>query len=422
MSSDSRDLTRLRGAPPARREIVVLAAFALGATTAMIWGWNWGVRTNDFGLEAASSFAALLHGHVLTFLHTAPAYGASLILRAPFALPAGLAHAGTLLVYQLSALPCLLAIATLGLWLARELRRVGGKLISAALVVAFCVANPITYRAMAMGHPEELLGAALCVAAVLAAQRGRAHWAALALGLAVANKQWALIAVGPVLLALPDRRLRTVVEAAAVALALYAPILMASGSLTAGTARVATTATGETFHPWQVFWFFGARGHWTPAMSGYILNGFRLPPTWIGGRPHLLIVGITAPLTWWSLHRRTRPVDALLLLALLALLRCWLDPWDIVYYPLPFIFALAAWETSTAHRAPLCAVVATAATWLIFWFLPAHLSADAQSLSFLVPSTLALAALAVVVYRLRPGALVAAAMLPLLTRAPATPS
>jgi hypothetical protein len=107
---------------------------------------------------------------------------------------------------------------------------------------------------------------------------------------------------------------------------------------------------------------------------------------------------------------------------MLALLRCWLDPWDIVYYPLPFIFALAAWETSTAHRAPLYAVVATAATWLILWFLPAHLSPDAQALSFLVPSTLALAALAFVVYRLRPRAMIAAASSPLLTRAPATPS
>ena len=30
------------------------------------------------------------------------------------------------------------------------------------------------------------------------------------------------------------------------------------------------------------------------------------------------------------------------------LLRCWLDPWDVVYYPLPFIVALLAWETTVA--------------------------------------------------------------------------
>jgi hypothetical protein len=343
-------------------------------------------------------------------------------MRAPFALPASLAHAGGRLLYRLSALPCLLAIAALGVWLARDLRRAGGGLFAAALVVALCAANPITYRAMGIGHPEELAGGALCVVAVLAAQRGRIHWAALALGLAVANKEWALIAVGPVLLATPDRRLRTMIEAAAVALAFYAPFALAVGNLGAGTSRLVTTSTGTLFHPWQIFWFFGARGHWIPSMAPYIPSGFRLPPAWLGGRAHMLIVGLGVPLTWLAIRRRTRPGDALLLLALLALLRCWLDPWDIVYYPLPFIFALAAWETSVARRAPWFAAASTAATWLIFWYLPAHIGVDAQAISFLVPSTLALAALAVAVYRLRPHSLAVASALPRLTRAPAAPS
>jgi hypothetical protein len=417
----SRDRTRLRGAP-ARHETAALAAVAIAATIAMIWGWSWSVRFNDWGLEAASSFAALLHGHIATFLRTAPAYGPSLIMRAPFALPASLAHAGGRLLYRLSALPCLLAIAALGVWLARDLRRAGGGLFAAALLVALCAANPITYRAMQIGHPEELAGGALCVVAVLAAQRGRIHWAALALGLAVANKEWALIAVGPVLLATPDRRLRTMVEAAAVALAFYAPIALAAGNPGLGTSRLVATSTGTLFHPWQIFWFFGPRGHWIPSMAPYIPSGFRLPPAWLGGRAHMLIVGLGVPLTWWAIRRRTRPCDALLLLALLALLRCWLDPWDIVYYPLPFIFALAAWETSVARRAPWCAAAATAATWLIFWYLPAHIGVDAQAVSFLVPSTLALAALAVAVYRLRPHSLPVGSALPRLTRAPAAPS
>ena len=260
------------------------------------------------------------------------------------------------------------------------------------------------------------------MAAVLAAQRGRLHWSALALGLAIANKQWALIAVGPVLLAAPNRRWRTLAEAAAVAIALYAPFMLASRGLVAGTTQIAPTATGQVFHPWQIFWFLGARGHWMPAMLPFIERGFRLPPAWLGGRPHILIVGLVAPLTWLALRRRTRPADALALLALLALVRCWLDPWDLVYYPLPFIFALAAWETSVARRAPLCAVVATAATWLIFWYLPAHIGVDAQAVSFLVPSTLALAVLVAVVYRIRPRLAPAGARPPRLTRAPAAPS
>jgi hypothetical protein len=156
-------------------------------------------------------------------------------------------------------------------------------------------------------------------------------------------------------------------------------------------------------------------------MLGSIQQGFRLPPAWLGGRAHMLIVWLGLPLTLLAMYRRTRPADALLLLALLMLLRCWLDPWDLVYYPLPFIFALLAWETTVARRPPIGAAAATAATWLIFWYLPLHIGLDAQAVSFLAPATLTLAVLVAVVYRLRPlrrperaGAL--------LSRAPAVPS
>ena len=192
---------------------------------------------NDYATEAAPSFTALLHGHIATFLQNAPSYGATFLLRAPFALPASLAGASTLLVYRLAALPCLLAIAALGVWLARNLRRAGGSALAAAAALVLCAANPITYKVLAIGHPEELLGAALCVAAVLLAQRGRANWAALALGLAIANKQWALLAIGPVLVALPAQRWRTLIIAGAVAVAFVAPIMLSTVTVQAGTSR-----------------------------------------------------------------------------------------------------------------------------------------------------------------------------------------
>ena len=157
-------------------------------------------------------------------------------------------------------------------------------------------------------------------------------------------------------------------------------------------------------------------------MAPYIQQGFRTPPAWLGGRSHMLIVWLGLPLSLLALRRHIRRADALLLLALLLLLRCWLDPWDNVYYPLPFIFALLAWETSVARRAPIGAAAATAATWLIFWYLPNHIGVDAQALSFLVPSTLTLVALAAVVYRLKPLRRGAGAPAPLLSRAPAVPS
>ena len=92
--------------------------------------------------------------------------------------------------------------------------------------VCLCAANPITLRALDIGHPEELLGAALCAGAVLAAVRGRSTLAGVLLGLAVANKAWALLAVGPVLLALQADRRRALAIAGGIAVAFMLPLLL----------------------------------------------------------------------------------------------------------------------------------------------------------------------------------------------------
>jgi len=423
VSSWRRDLQRSRQ----RERPLELAVFVVSALTAslvLIWGWWWNVGLNDFGEEAASSFVALLHGHIATFGSSAPAYGGSLLLRAPFALPASLAHGSMLTLYRFSALPCLLAVAALGVWLARDLRRGGRGLLAALAALALCVANPITYRALQLGHPEEILGAALCVAAVLLAQRGRVSWAALALGLAIANKQWALLAVGPALIAAPSGRWRLLGFAGAVALALMSPILLASGTLAVGTTRLVASPTGVIFHPQQVFWFFGRRGEWLPKQGIFIPRSFRLPPDWLGDRAHLIIVALSVPLSWAALRRRTSRGDALALLTLLMLLRCWLDPWDVIYYMAPFVVALLAWETTVLHRPPLYAVTATLATWLTFWYLPNRVSSDAQALAFLIPSTLAIVLLTARVYGLVPVRRLTGrdAAVARVTRAPGVPS
>jgi len=56
-------------------------------------------------------------------------------------------------------------------------------------------------------------------------------------------------------------------------------------------------------------------------MGNHIQRGFHLPPSRLGGRAPLLIVRLGLPLTLFALRRRARPTDALLLLALLMLLR-----------------------------------------------------------------------------------------------------
>ena len=398
-----------------------MAALGAGAVATMLWAWWWNARRNDFGTEAAASFHALLHGHIASFLQTAPPYGASLILRAPFALPGSLANAGVLTMYRLSALPCLLALALLGVWLASQLRRRGGGIVAAAAVLAVCVANPITYRALQLGHPEELLGATLSTAAVLLALRGRPNWAALALGLAIANKQWALLAVGPVLVAAPASWRRMLVIAGAVAAALLAPLMLASGTVAAGTSRLAVASSGPIFRPQQAFWFLG---HDLVVRSNGVLTvaPFRVAPAWLSGRIHMIIVALVVPFTWLAIRRRTSRADALLLLALLMLVRCWLDPWDVIYYLVPFVTALLAWEITSGRPRPTYAMSATVLAWLAFWFVPAHAGSDVQAIAFLAPSTLAIAAMAARVYGLSLRRRLAGARLPALTRVPVAPS
>lgn len=371
---------------------------ALGGV-GLMWAHTWAVSVNDFGGEAAPAFSALLHGHLSTFLALAPAYGGSLELRAPLAWVFSVTGASELGIYRASAIPCALAAAGLGVWLVTHVGSSSGRL-ARVTVLAVCVVNPVTYQALVFGHPEELLGGVLCVAAVLCATRDRPVLAGLLLGLAIGNKEWALVAVGPVLIALPSRRPIAIAVAAAAAAAMLLPILLAApGGLVGAPGRLATK-TGEIFHPFQVWWFLGRRLDWLPAMASTIPKGARITPDWLDGRAHLIVVGISAPLTL-AYHRSRRVTRSpLLLLTFLLLLRCVLDPWDIAYYPLPFIVALVSWETvSGAQRAPLRSVAATAAVWSIFVVLPKHVGVDVQSVACMVVAVPVILLLSCSIYR-----------------------
>jgi hypothetical protein len=374
------------------------AAWALAAAAASaLVGWLclYGFGWNDYEVEVRPAYEALVHGHVTRFLQLAPAYGGSLIERAPFALLPGLWGGGPLAVYRAVALPCLLAAAALGVSLVARLRAQGRPRIVQLLALGVCVLNPITFRALELGHPEELLGACLCVAAVLLAARssaGRDHslLAGLLLGLAVANKEWALLATGPVLLALPpDRRIRCLLIAGVCAAAVLAPLaLFSANDFVASTRAIATPSAAAIFKPWQLWWFFG---HYSPLARGPLdvaQAGYRLGPAWTGEISHPLILA-TAPALALALWPRSRRAalpgrQALLALALVLLLRCLLDTWDEIYYLLPFLFALLAWEiVSERPRAPLLALACSALGWLSFQWLELHASANVQASVFL---------------------------------------
>jgi len=377
-------------------------AFAAVGVWAMSFLTLYGFGWNDYATEVAPAYAALTSGHLLTFLQLSPGYGGSLELRAPFALLPGLWGGGAVAVYQAVSVPALVAAALLGVWLVARMRDIGAGRIARATALGLCVVNPVTLYALQDGHAEELLGAVACVAAVLAAQRGHAGWSGILLGLAIANKQWALLAIGPVLLALPAHRVRAAVIAGVLAACFYLPLWLAShvggGSGSPGALTVA--GGGAIFQPWQLWWFLGSHSQTVRDSFGAVKIGYRTPPAWIQSIDHPLIVALAVPVTAFAVLRRR--TDAMLLLAFLLAIRFAFDTWDTVYYPLPFIFALLAWESLDRRRPPVLALTASVVVWLVFIVVPEHVSPDEQAAVFLLAAVPALLALAIALFA--PGA------------------
>ena len=153
------------------RERPVRVPGGLRGCAAMAWLGLYG-----FALErlrnrgAAGVRRARARPRAAQFLRLAPAYGGSLVERAPFALlpgpvgrraARGLPDGGRCRACSRRPL--------LGVWLVARMRCARRPRLARAVALGVCVANPITLRALELGHPEELLGACLCVAAVLLA-------------------------------------------------------------------------------------------------------------------------------------------------------------------------------------------------------------------------------------------------------------
>ena len=354
----------------------------------------------DYDNEARPALDALIGGHLARFAQLAPVYGGSLIIRAPFALIKKLWHGGQLSVFRAAAAPCLIASATLGVWLVDQMRRAGRSAAARALVLVLCVANPITLSALQIGHPEELLGGVLCVAAVIAAARDRPLLAGALLGLAVANKEWALVAVAPVVLALPRHRLRGLLTAGGVTAIVLSPLLLSNHF--AAEVHGAATQPVTVFNPSQVWWFFGHDVHVLHDAAGHVVPGHATDhatgPSWVTSISHPLILAVTIPLTllcvWLRRRGNARPAEEpLLLLVLFLLLRCMLDPWDFTYYALPFLLAMVAWEALGSDGLPVRSLIATGSAWFVFQWTLTRVTPDQQSvlfLAFAVPTLLAI--------------------------------
>lgn len=387
------------------RENALCALAALAGCAALAHLALQSFAWSDYETEMLPAVEALTRGEAHRFLTLAPVFGGSLIERAPAILLPGLWGGGQLAVYRALAVPGLLACAAIGLWLAAGMRAAGSNRLGRSVALLLCACNPVALIALEYGHSEELLGAALCLWAVLLAARprlgrGGALAAGALLGLAVANKQWALVAAPAVLLAVPVGLRRWCLLAAGLSAgAVLAPLLLGSSGAFAASSSAAATGASQLFEPWQIWWFLGHHGI-VRAPDGAIRPGYRVGPAWIERYSRLLVLAGAAGAgmaMWSALLRRARSCgparraagrlgerDALCALALLLLMRCLLDTWDALYYPLPFLIAMTVWECRTwPRRPPLLSLVAAGLVWAFVEVLHHSLSPDLQAALFL---------------------------------------
>ena len=372
---------------------------------AVLSGWLAGhaAGLGDYVVDGGPPIAALSHGHVAGFLSLHPDMGpVSILLRAPFAALGG----GELAAYRWGCFACLLVVGLLGLYLARLLGERGAGAPAQLALAALCLLNPLTFAAIDAGHPEELLTGALAVAAVASAAQDQRGRAALLLGLAIASKQWAVIAVAPVLMALPGRRLRAAAIAAVVAAALTLPGLVADPDGFFETQRSLAVET-QYVTPWSAwypsseatpFYFADAR----TTINPHHASGFAASAS----HPLIVLTALLVPLAL-ALRRRTLGIggaDAMALLALLALLRCLLDPVDNLYYHAPLLLALAGWDALTPPRLPLRALTAAALFALLSQWDSGVIDASAFNAIYLGLAAAATIAIAATLFRRRTGA------------------
>jgi Glycosyltransferase family 87 len=357
----------------------------------------------DYPIDAGPAVDALAGGRVAVFLGAHPDMGpVSILLRAPLA---ALAGGPGLPAYQWGSFVCVLVAGLLGLYLARLAGRRGLGAPARMLLAGVCLVNPLTSAALQAGHPEEILTAALAVGAVAVASQGHSVRAGLLLGLAIASKQWALIAVLPVLMALPAGRLRAGAVAAALTLALTLPALVAHPNAYFETQR-SLAVESQYVTPWSL-WFPGstATARHFPALHATVHVHYASGFVSRFSHPLIALVAVLGPLAL-VLRRRAFAIsgaDAMALLSGLMLLRCVLDPVDNLYYHAPLLLALVGWDALAAPGLPLRSLTGLVGLELLSRSAPPQLGLGEFNLLYLSLAALALLAIAAsLVGRLRP--------------------
>ena len=383
-----------------RRALFVCAAAIAGSMVV----WVLGLRDfsfNDYEVEAKPAVDHLLDGDVADFLATLPGYSGAVVIQAPFAfLGKVIGPDHDLWAWRGQAIPGLILLTGLGAACgSRVVHGLAGRagLAWGAGTAFFVAAAPFAVLALQTGHAEELLVSGLAVLAVVAAARGNAATAGALAGLATVAKPWAVIVIPIVLLAAVDRRnfARSVAACVVAAAVLMTPAFVGGGLGHATGA--AHTSTAGIFKPDNLFWFAGeTNANWqgldvrTDQMfqtdASQAAWAQRLEPAWAATVSHPLIVAFAVGLALLFLRVRPRSGrrdDLLLLLAAVCWWRCLLDTWNVHYYALGALVALAAWE-SFRGRPPLLTAVVTSMAWATFQIFPASvLTPDVHTVLYL---------------------------------------
>jgi hypothetical protein len=333
-------------------QLVLGATLASAVVLALILfvGGDFGDK-NDFPVELLPAYQALYAGHLKLFEQMS-------------ALAALLVGAGWRSTYFATALPCLAAVPLFGVWFAFRAAPVTATGDATAgtqaatvrrrqimgLFALVAVVDPVLWYAGVLGHPEELVGTTLALAAVLVAADGRGVLALVLVALAVLNKP-GLVEVVPVVFAVRRAWYSWVLLSAGLLIAgfyaLYNTTSLFSGLHLPARFSAGAITAGGGFYPFQLLWHLG-------------------PQSWLVIHEHVLLpvlcVGLAA---LWLLRsaqsaRQGKVVDlpreALWLTALLLLMRTALEPWDNTYYNIPLIICLLCLE---AGSIPLMTIAAS---------------------------------------------------------------
>jgi hypothetical protein len=353
-----------------------LLVAALMATAAYLAWQSSSYWSGDYPVEAGPAIDSLIHGRLGDFLAERPLMGPlSLVLRAPFAALSLITGGGGKIdqydaAYCLGVFPCALFGGALGLTLFAIAERLGrGPLVKYGALV-LCAINPLTVKALTYGHPEEIVGGALLVGAMLAAIYQRAVTASILLAAAIATKQWAVLGAPAVLIVLPWEKVRRPLLGLAVlgALVLIPIVATDPASFVRSNIHLLDVRSGGTL-PTSLWWLF------TPGIGDELGIVHHTPDLiGLGAHPLIIALSVAVPL---ALRRQVSAdvlTRALPVLAFVLLIRSALDPVSNSYYHLPFYLALIAADVMAGSLTPT--LVATGFFVLII-DMPTHPAAQA---------------------------------------------